>query len=221
MPKLRIVYSYPEPNYVVRWTRWICLTAAAVCFLWGGLVWLDQYRYQAEAEESFEDRQVGATPEQPARKAVPLAKLEIARLHVSGYVQDGFDNGTLRRAIGHSPRSAKPGERGNIVLAAHRDTFFAGLRNARVGDVVDLRSSSGALYRYRVTRILVVEPKDDWVMKSSANRNLLTLITCYPFHFIGSAPKRFVVQAQPVSPLELATTSVRTGFRKRSEINAR
>jgi len=178
-------------------------------------VWWQQHWYQKEAEESFKELikapkpAPAPAPAHPAPKKdpdrdKPLAKLEIARLQVFGYVEDGLDARTLGRAIGHSSKSAKPGERGNIVLAAHRDTFFAGLRDVRVGDIVDMQASNGEKYQYKVSKVLVLDPKDTWVMRSSPKRDMLTLITCYPFHFIGNAPNRLVVQALPVQAPEVA-----------------
>lgn len=213
MPRLRIRYSFREPRYVVLWARWICLMAAAACFVWGASVWWQQHWYQKEAEESFKElirepmpatAPAHPTPKREPDRDKPLAKLEIARLQVFGYVEDGLDARTLGRAIGHSSKSAKPGERGNIVLAAHRDTFFAGLRDVRVGDIVDVQASNGEKYQYRVSKVLVLDPKETWVMRSSPKRDMLTLITCYPFHFIGNAPNRLVVQALPVQAPEVA-----------------
>jgi sortase A len=201
MPRLRIRYNYDEPASAKLWLRWICLVGACACFAWGGWVWLEQRLHQQQAQESFEELIRDPAPAKPAAphdRDHPLAKLEIARLGVSGYVEDGFDSRTLGRAIGHSPRSAKPGEHGNVVLAAHRDTFFAGLRDVKVGDVVDMQASTGRHYRYKVSRVFVVDPKDSWVMQSSPRQDMLTMITCYPFHFVGNAPNRLVVQAQPI-----------------------
>jgi len=145
------------------WIRWTCLVAALGCFTWGAATWFEQRQHQQEAQESFEEM-----IKQPAQKSLkkrntrPIARLQIARLKVAGYVEDGFDDRTLNRAIGHSPYSASPGQPGNIVLAAHRDTFFAGLQYVRMGDVVDIQAADGKKYHYRVTRVLVVNPNDNW-----------------------------------------------------------
>jgi sortase A len=216
MLRLRVKYS---SGWNLRsWTRWITLGLASVCLVWSGWDWIDQSLHQAEDQRQFQaaltepqtpapvivipEHEIKPASPPPVHARPPMAKLEIARLQVSGFVEDGFDARTLNRAIGHSPRSAKFGERGNIVLAAHRDTFFAGLRNVKVGDVIDLHSAAGVQYQYKVSRILIVDPSDSWVMKSSPREDMLTLITCYPFQFVGSAPSRFVVQAQPITPVE-------------------
>jgi sortase A len=95
--------------------------------------------------------------------------------------------------VGHIPGTALPGEDGNIVLAAHRDTFFRPLRNIQKGDEIALTTLSGA-YRYRVESIQIVGPDDVGVL-SPTKQPTLTLVTCYPFYFVGSAPKRFIVRA--------------------------
>jgi sortase A len=214
VPRLRIKYSYDEPQHAKVWVRWICLITAGICFGWAGAAWIEQRIHQSQAKESFEQMisepvpPSTAAPKRKSRDAVPLAKLEIARLRISGYVEDGLDAHTLRRAIGHSPRSPKPGERGNVVLAAHRDTFFSGLRDVLVGDIVDLQAPGGERLHYRVSRIFVVDPVDSRVMRPSS-QDMLTLITCYPFEFIGSAPSRLVVQARPIQTSETARTPAR------------
>jgi LPXTG-site transpeptidase (sortase) family protein len=215
VPRVRIQYQYPEAG-VRLWIRWISLGASAVCFSWAGWFWLDERVHQAAAEELFRASSIpasvalpaSAAPAAPVRRA-PVAKLEIPRLGVSGYVEEGFDAATLRRAIGLSPSSAKPGGRGNVVLAAHRDTFFAGLRDARVGDIVHLEAPGGKTIHYRISKVFVVDPSESWVMRASPGRDVLTLITCYPFQFVGSAPSRLVVQALPVAaPTPLARNRV-------------
>jgi sortase A len=95
--------------------------------------------------------------------------------------------------VGHIPGTALPGEDGNIVLAAHRDTFFRPLRNIQKGDEIALTTWNGA-FRYRVESIQVVGPDDVGVLQPTSLPTL-TLVTCYPFYFVGSAPKRFIVRA--------------------------
>ena len=132
---------------------------------------------------------------QPAPGSL-LGRLEIPRLKVSAIVRAGSDARTLRLAIGHIGGTALPGERGNVGLAAHRDTFFRRLGDIRVDDQVRLVTPEGTFtYRVEVTR--VVEPQDMWVLDQTKDP-ALTLITCYPFRYIGSAPQRFIVRAQLV-----------------------
>ena len=113
---------------------------------------------------------------------------------MSAIIREGDDTSTLRRSVGHIPATALPGAPGNSGLAGHRDTFFRGLRNTRAGDRVTITTpSSTTIYVIRTTR--VVEPDDVSVLNPTTVRTL-TLVTCYPFSYIGAAPKRFIVQAE-------------------------
>jgi sortase A len=123
-----------------------------------------------------------------------IGRIAIARLGVSVIVMEGVDETTLRRAAGHVPGTGLPGEPRNIGIAAHRDSFFRPLRNVRQGDIVSLTTPAGE-YRYRVVSTKVVNPSDVSVLDSDG-REILTLVTCFPFYFIGAAPKRFIVRAE-------------------------
>jgi sortase A len=112
---------------------------------------------------------------------------------VSAAVANGDDDGTLMVAIGHLPDTPFPWEAGNSALAGHRDTFFRQLRNIRVGDDMRVTTPYGD-FTYQVSRTLIVTPEDLSVLEPTADPTL-TLITCYPFSYVGHAPKRFIVQA--------------------------
>jgi sortase A len=122
-----------------------------------------------------------------------VGRIEIPRLNLSTVVFEGAGDEELERGAGHLPASALPGKRGNMVLAAHRDTFFRPLRNIRVGDRVHIHRPSGDSV-YIVKSAWIVEPDQVDVLKPTAE-SALTLITCYPFRYIGPAPERFVVRA--------------------------
>jgi sortase A len=126
----------------------------------------------------------------------PIGRIEVPRLHLSAVVANGDDDGTLRVAIGHLPDTPLPWEPGNSALAGHRDTFFRGLRGIRVGDDLRLLTAYGD-FTYQVTRMVIVMP-DDLSVLAPTPQATLTLVTCYPFSFIGHAPKRFIVQAERV-----------------------
>lgn len=126
---------------------------------------------------------------------VLLGRMEIKRIGLTAMVMEGVESRTLRRAAGHIPGSALPGVAGNIGIAGHRDTFFSGLRHVRQGDEVTLTTLSG-VYRYRVEDTLVVEASDTWVLAQTAEEEALTLVTCYPFTYVGPAPQRFIVRAR-------------------------
>ena len=123
-----------------------------------------------------------------------MGRIEIPRLGVSAVIAEGEREATLRLAVGHIPGTAFPGERGNVGLAAHRDSFFRPLSRIRLQDEIRLTGDGGASALYRVDSILVVEPADVSVLRPGPHPSV-TLVTCYPFHYVGAAPKRFVVRA--------------------------
>jgi sortase A len=130
-----------------------------------------------------------------------IGRIEIPRVKVSAIVKEGVDTKTLSRAVGHVPYTALPGEVGNVGVAAHRDTFFRGLRNVREGDTIRVVTVDG-VYVYQVADLKIVWPKNVEVLDPTPDERL-TLVTCYPFNYIGSAPKRFIVQAKRVGFEEL------------------
>jgi sortase A len=132
----------------------------------------------------------------PAIRSV-IGRLEIPRLNLSVMVREGADERTLSRAVGHIPGTALPGKLGNVGLAGHRDTFFRELRNIREDDAIEFETTHGK-YRYIVKSTSIVTPRDVSVLRASGGENL-TLVTCYPFYYIGSAPKRFIVHAAQVT----------------------
>ena len=136
----------------------------------------------------------------PSREAAPhgmIGRIEIARLGLSAVIVEGTDNKSLRRAVGHITGTGLPGQPGNIGVAGHRDTFFRPLRNIRPDDIIKLTTLHGD-YRYRVVSTKVVSPSDVAVLNPDGNE-ILTLVTCYPFFFVGSAPDRFIVRAERVT----------------------
>jgi sortase A len=125
-----------------------------------------------------------------------IGRIEIPRIGLSAVVVEGTDKPTLRHAAGHIIGTALPGQPGNVGIAAHRDTFFRPLRNIQRGDTITLTTLGGD-YRYRVLSTRVVSPETVSVLNPDGNE-LLTLVTCYPFYFVGSAPNRFIVRAERI-----------------------
>jgi len=161
---------------------------SALCFTL--LFYADAGLHQRSYEREFERLQQGATPaESPV-----VGRLEIPRLGVSTMVLEGIDDDTLRRAVGRIPGTAVPGQVGNIGVAGHRDTFFWPLQRIRKNDTIRLTTHS-ATHHYQVESMMIVGPRDVRVLKPT-RRPVLTLVTCYPFDFVGRAPRRFVVQAR-------------------------
>jgi sortase A len=142
-------------------------------------------------------QQVRTRVQASAAEQGALGRLEIPRLGVFAIVTNGTDEATLARAVGRVPGSALPGERGNMVLAGHRDTFFRPLRDIEVNDRIRIVVPPET-YEYRVRSMRIVEPEETNVLASNGSEEL-TLVTCYPFRFVGPAPERFVVTATRVN----------------------
>lgn len=128
-----------------------------------------------------------------------VGRIEIPRLDLRAAVVRGDSTAILQVAVGHVPGTARPGTPGNAVLAGHRDTFFRQLRGIRIGDEVVMRLPEGDVV-FEVTDTALVEPEAVWVMNETAT-SVLTLVTCYPFVYIGPSPLRFIVRAIRRSPL--------------------
>jgi sortase A len=187
----------------VQYAFWFA--GALLCSLCAG-AYLERCFYQAaenrrleEALRSNATRPVPApAPRQDTRREAGslVGRLEIPRLQLSAIVLEGTDSRTLSRGVGRIPQTADPGQDGNVVLSGHRDTFFRPLRQIRAGDSVTLQTPIG-LYRYVVEWTAVVNPSDTASLKTTPDRSL-TLVTCYPFRYVGPAPQRFIVRAHRV-----------------------
>jgi sortase A len=168
------------------------LTAAIVCLSWYGWRMLDIHREQTNATA-----QLQRTLDSAGDIALPdglIGRLEIPRLRLSAPVKTGDDDSVLDFSVGYLPDTPLPWTPGNSAFAAHRDRLFRPLEHIRNGDEIDLTTTHGRL-RYRVLKAFVVSPRDVWVL-DPIPRVSLTLITCYPFVYVGHAPHRFVVQAE-------------------------
>jgi sortase A len=148
------------------------------------------------AQSAQLDKTLSASPTFVADTAgpPPLGRIEIPSVGVSAIVEEGESDATLAESVGHLTGTALPGQPGNVALAAHRDTYFRDLSDIQNGDEIFFTTPT-AIYKYRVSGVVIVDPSDIGVL-SPSNDSRLTLITCYPFHFVGPAPKRFVVVAQ-------------------------
>ena len=123
----------------------------------------------------------------------PMAELSVPRLHLYAPMFDGTDDATLDRGVGHIADTALPGGNGNVGVAGHRDGFFRRLKDIQVGDTIEIAAGDEST-TYRVDRVEIVAPSDIEVLKSGSTATL-TLVTCYPFYFVGHAPQRFIVEA--------------------------
>ena len=160
---------------------------------------------QASETDSFAAFEEGAErvqKEEKSSKPLPpapgdgelIGRIAIPRLGVTALVLEGVDKKTLRRGAGHIPATALPDQdEGNVGIAAHRDSFFRGLRDIREDDTIELTTLEGTL-EYQVEWTKIVKPDDVSVLEPT-DEPALTLVTCYPFYFVGSAPERFIVRA--------------------------
>jgi len=162
--------------------------------------------YQASHEARFEERRSAEGPiDSPApartkrvREGGALGRIEIPRIGLAAVIAEGERETTLRLALGHIAGTALPGENGNVGLAGHRDGFFRPLARIRLHDEIRLTVERGRSILYRVDSTSVVDPSDVSVLARGPDDSL-TLVTCYPFGYIGPAPRRFVVRATRLS----------------------
>jgi sortase A len=183
--------------------EWLLLAVAVVCLEWYGLRMYQIHRRETAAIAALERSLSNPPPADAADlSTIPpgglIGRLDIPRLNISAPVEAGEDAGVLDAAVGYLPDTPLPWKPGNSAFAAHRDRLFRPLERIRVGDDIQLSTIHGKL-RYKVSRTLIVNPKDLWVLDPGPDANL-TLITCFPFQYVGSAPKRFVVQARKIDP---------------------
>jgi sortase A len=198
----------PRRRPALQWLERALFLIAVLCLASYGYAVVEAQLYQ-----SFENRELDAilrsAPPQPrppsgimVKREPPagsaIGRIEIPRLGVSSIVRAGSDARTLSLAVGHIPGTALPGERGNVGLAGHRDTFFRRLRNIRPDDRIRVVTAEGT-FVYRVEGTTIVDPDDVWVLDPTRQPSL-TLVTCYPFTYIGSAPQRFIVRASLERP---------------------
>jgi sortase A len=179
-------------------------------FAWFGFVVLDAWVFQKQERRQLERflagrqsvpaHQTGAPISLelrlPAASGDLIGRLEISRLGLSAMVIEGTSKNTLRRSVGHIPGTALPGQAGNVGISGHRDTFFRPLRNIRQNDIIAVTTPLGE-YSYRVVSTRIVSPGQMDVL-DPGETDVLTLVTCYPFYFIGSAPDRFIVRAERI-----------------------
>jgi sortase A len=192
------------------WYRWMSRALIALglaCLIFYSVVTVHTWRYQRAAKARVEQM---VSVERPTlvREYVPdvlkplktgeiIGRVDIPRLKLSAAVAEGDDDKTLGNAVGHLPDTPLPWHRrGNVALAAHRDGLFRSLEGVRLNDDVRVVTSRGE-FHYRVTKTHIVDPDDVWVI-APTDTPTITLITCYPFAFIGNAPHRFIVQAELV-----------------------
>jgi sortase A len=183
------------------WIERGLLGFGVACSAWWGVVSLQATRYQYEQRAALERMRAAAPPVVNDSMSLPsgslIGSLDIPRLRLTAMIAEGDDDATLNMAIGHLSDTPLPWQEGNSTLAGHRDTFFRPLQHIRVGDELRVSTVRGD-FRYQVRETMVVGPDDVWVLDPT-DRPMLTLITCYPFNYVGKAPRRFIVRAERTS----------------------
>jgi sortase A len=186
-----------------RWLAWsgrLLLAIGIVALAYVGMTLLGARDYQASAKQILQKQIQAIKGPDSSRLRLPikpgnvLGRLDIPRLGISVAVLQGTSSRTLRLGAGHIEGTPLPGESGNSGIAGHRDTFFRELRNIRKTDEIQLQTATEVL-RYEVDWVRVVSPDDISVLAPSTD-SALTLVTCYPFYFLGSASDRFIVHAR-------------------------
>jgi len=203
---VKVVSSPIQRSAALTWLRRGLLTIALISFGTLGYVYLESSWYQAEQDRVLDEPGAGASsaavPNRSgagdhAQTNTLVGRISIPRLKVRSIVEEGTDSTTLRHAVGHVEGTALPGQLGNVALAGHRDSFFRGLKEIRRNDNIRVETRDRS-YDYRVESLSIVGPEDVSVLNASDGKTL-TLVTCYPFGYVGDAPRRFIVRARQTS----------------------
>jgi len=209
---MRLVVAKEPLRRLLRWTQRVLFAGGVLLLAYCAFVLVDARIFQQGERRQLERlltvrqetnggvRQTvpsaAAANPPPALDGGLIGRIEIPRLGLSAIVMEGIGAKTLRRAVGHIPGTALPGQPGNVGISGHRDTFFRPLRNIRQNDIITLTTLLGE-FRYRVVSTKIVRP-DNVAVLDPGNNEVLTLVTCYPFYFVGPAPTRFIVRAERV-----------------------
>ena len=219
---MKLVVRIEPLTQILRWAQRVLFACAVLLLGYCAFAvvdaWVFQRRESADLDRLLRAQRVASEgrprPESAtSARGVPaigthglIGRIVIPRLLLSAMVVEGVDKTTLRRVVGHIPGTALPGQPGNVVLAGHRDTLFRPLKDLRIKDEIQFSTLNGD-FQYVVESLLIVEPENVGVLATSS-KNMLTLVTCYPFFYIGAAPKRFIVRARQMAPQTQARSTV-------------
>jgi len=187
--------SSPIRTYILGGACYFFLAFGLLTLGYAGFIFADSHAYQALETKKFKQAGLLSEPHILVEGDV-IGEIQVPRLGLNAIVVQGDSPAHLRRAVGHISKSALPGEWGNVTLAGHRDTFFRPLHHIRLGDEIRFNTAERS-FEYLVESIEVVAPNDIQVLEPSTGHDL-TFVTCFPFYFVGPAPKRFVVRAREV-----------------------
>jgi sortase A len=209
---MRLVVAKEPLRRILKWGQRALAACAVLLLGYCGFAVVEAAIFQRNESRDLDlllrdQRAAGAATPQPKSSTFPrgapaaavaglIGRIEIPRLLLSAVVVEGIGPTALRHAVGHIPGTVLPGEAGNVGLAGHRDTFFRALKDLRIKDEVQFSTLKGN-FKYEVESLKVVEP-DNAVVLAPSDENVLTLVTCYPFYYVGPAPKRWIVRARQV-----------------------
>ena len=209
---MRLVVAKEPLRRILKWAQRALFVCGILLLGYSGFAvadaWIFQRRESRDLDRLLRDQRAASEgafqPESSTSpKSAPAAatdgmigRIEIPRLLLSAIVVEGMDRRTLRRAVGHIPGTALPGEPGNVGVTGHRDTFFRPLKDLRINDEIQFSTLKGT-FNYEVESLRVVEP-DNVAVLAPSGENVLTMVTCYPFYYVGPAPKRWIVRARQV-----------------------
>jgi sortase A len=191
------------------WTGRLLILFGALVLAWAGYATLSRSWTQRAYEEAIDAERNAPPAEAPAPKPVlpasmpmgePIGTIKVPRLGLAAVVAEGDDKPVLDKLAGHLSDTPLPWNDGNSAVAAHRDGLFRPLKGIKVGDRIQFETAYGD-FEYRVKETFIVDPDDVWVLNPTIEPSL-TLISCYPFNFIGNAPRRFIVRAERVPVIE-------------------
>ena len=185
---MRVAVPQKSIRRILRWLRAALLASAAGMLGYCAIAVADTWMFQRQASLRFDGSHINT----PAMDGL-VGRMDIPRLGVSVVIAEGTADAILRRAAGHILGTGLPGHPGNVGIAGHRDTLFRPLRNIRQEDLIVLTTLQGE-YHYRVISTKIVDPSDVAVLDPDG-QEVLTLVTCYPFYFVGPSPDRFIVRA--------------------------
>jgi sortase A len=211
---LKVLIAKKSLRPMLRWTQRALIAGGVVLLGYCAFILLDAWIFQNQQSRDLDrltrparsaGSTAGALPSEPltAPQVLPalgagdlVGRMEIPRLGLSVVIVEGVGKRDLKRAVGHIPGTPLPGQPGNASVAGHRDTFFRPLKDIRVDDRIVLTTEWGE-YRYRVLWSRTTTPDDVGVLDPTP-KDVLTLVTCYPFYYVGPAPDRFIVRAERV-----------------------
>jgi sortase A len=205
---------------LLKWLERSLLAFGLVLGLWCAVILVRAHQTQNMPPPKVTVTQTvlpGTTTSPPAPVPAPargawIARLEVPSVKLATTVLEGTDDATLNRGSGHIEDTPFPGQTGNVGIAGHRDTVFRPLRHIHLGDEMKL-TTADRVYHYKISKTLIVTPDDVYVLDPTTQPTL-TLVTCYPFDFIGHAPRRFIIQAALVSDeARVAGSDLPTGSR--------